>query len=205
MTDLDPLFAEYVAEHQAGRETDPREYLARVSRAERAELAALIDAYLARATRESYDPAVFRGSSAKRIVDELERAIAGQRGLWPALLPRLRDRAGLKRIRLSSAWRPRSACKTARRRSPATTTRWNRDCSRPRASRTGCSRRSDRSSARPRRRLPLAEDQANLVAAAALMPARLVQEQYARCERDVFRLCETFAASGAAMGHGYTP
>ena len=97
MTDLDRLFREYVAEHQAGRTADPRNYLSRVSAAERAELAALIDTYLARAPREAFDPAAFRGSSAERTVHELERAIAGQAGLWPALLPRLRGRAGLKR------------------------------------------------------------------------------------------------------------
>ena len=51
-----------------------------------------------------------------------------------------------------------------------------------------------------RQLLPPAEDQANAFAAAVLMPARLVQEQYVRCERDFFRLCETFGASGAAMG-----
>jgi hypothetical protein len=97
MTDLDRLFGEYVAEHQAGGEADPGDYLSRVAAADRAELAALIDAYLARAPREAFDPAAFRGSRAERTVDELERAIAGQAGLWPALLPRLRDRAGLKR------------------------------------------------------------------------------------------------------------
>jgi hypothetical protein len=48
--------------------------------------------------------------------------------------------------------------------------------------------------------LPAAEDEANVFAAAALMPAQLIQEQYVRCERDFFRLCETFGASGAAMG-----
>ncbi|MGO9976208.1 MAG: ImmA/IrrE family metallo-endopeptidase [Solirubrobacteraceae bacterium] len=48
--------------------------------------------------------------------------------------------------------------------------------------------------------IPPAEDEANLFAAAVLMPARLVQEQYIRSERDFFRLCDTFAASGAAMG-----
>jgi hypothetical protein len=100
VTDLDRLFGEYVAEHQAGGEADPRAYLSRVSAAERAELAALIDTYLARAPRQAFDPAAFRGSSAERTVDELERATAGQAGLWPALLPRLRDRAGLKRSRL---------------------------------------------------------------------------------------------------------
>ena len=39
-----------------------------------------------------------------------------------------------------------------------------------------------------------------MFAAAVLMPARLVQEQYIRCERDFFRLCDRFGASGAAMG-----
>ncbi len=48
--------------------------------------------------------------------------------------------------------------------------------------------------------LPPAEDEANVFAAAVLMPARLVQEQYIRSERDFFRLCDTFGASGAAMG-----
>jgi hypothetical protein len=48
--------------------------------------------------------------------------------------------------------------------------------------------------------LPRSEDEANVFAAAVLMPARLVQEQYVRCQRDFFRLCDTFGASGAAMG-----
>lgn len=47
---------------------------------------------------------------------------------------------------------------------------------------------------------PLAEEEANLFAAALLMPPRLLQEQYISCERDFFRLCDTFGASGAAMG-----
>jgi hypothetical protein len=48
--------------------------------------------------------------------------------------------------------------------------------------------------------LPPAEEQANAFAAAVLMPARLVQEQYVRLGRDFFALCDAFAASGAAMG-----
>jgi hypothetical protein len=97
MSDVDRLLAEYIAEHRAGGEADPREYLSRASPAEQRELASLIDAYLARAPRQSFDQASFRGSSARRTVDELERALGGQAGLWPALLPRLRDRAGVKR------------------------------------------------------------------------------------------------------------
>jgi hypothetical protein len=48
--------------------------------------------------------------------------------------------------------------------------------------------------------LPLPEDEANVFGAAVLMPARLIQEQYIRCDRDFLRLCERFGASGAAMG-----
>ena len=48
--------------------------------------------------------------------------------------------------------------------------------------------------------LPPAEDEANAFAAAVLMPAQLVREQYVRCDRDFFRLCDKFGASGAAMG-----
>jgi hypothetical protein len=100
MTDVERLLADYIAEHRAGGEADPREYLSQASPAERTELAALIDTYLAHTPRRPLDQARFRGSSAERTVDELERAIAGQAGLWPALLPRLRDRAGLKRSTL---------------------------------------------------------------------------------------------------------
>jgi hypothetical protein len=100
MSDVDRLLSEYVAEHRAGGDADPRAYLSRASPTQRIELAALIDAYLARAPRQQFDEAGFRGSSAERTVDELERAIAGQAGLWPALLPRLRVRAGLKRSEL---------------------------------------------------------------------------------------------------------
>jgi hypothetical protein len=100
MTDVDRLLADYVAEHRAGGEADPREYVSRASPAQRVELAALIDTYLAHAPRQRFDHTRFRGSSAERTVDELERSVAGQAGLWPALLPGLRDRAGLKRSEL---------------------------------------------------------------------------------------------------------
>jgi len=48
--------------------------------------------------------------------------------------------------------------------------------------------------------LPLEEEQANAFAAALLMPARLVQQEYVRCNRDFVSLCDRFGASGAAMG-----
>ncbi len=100
MTDVDRLFTEYVDEHKTGGEADPRSFLARASPDDRAELAGLIDGYLMRAPRREVDPEAFRGTPAERTVDELDRVIGGQSGLWPALLPRLRDRIGLKRSEL---------------------------------------------------------------------------------------------------------
>jgi hypothetical protein len=97
---VDRLFGDYVSEHRAGGAADPRDYLARAPEDERDELAALIDAYLARAPRRRFDATAFRGSSAERIVGDLERALGGRSGLWPAMLPELRHRAGLKRSEL---------------------------------------------------------------------------------------------------------
>jgi hypothetical protein len=48
--------------------------------------------------------------------------------------------------------------------------------------------------------LPPPEEQANAFAAAVLMPARLLREEYTRCRRDFHVLCQKFGASGAAMG-----
>lgn len=101
MSDVDRLLGEYIAEHRAGGPADPLEYLARATHeAERGELAALIDGYLARAPRESWDPEKFAGSSAERVAGGLERAIGGAAGLWPVELPRLRERARLRRAEL---------------------------------------------------------------------------------------------------------
>ena len=96
MTDVQRLLEEFIAENRAGGVADPAAYLARVSGVERAELEALIDGYLARAPRRAFDRAGFEASPAARVVASL----AGSSGTWPALLPRLRDRARLKRAEL---------------------------------------------------------------------------------------------------------
>lgn len=48
--------------------------------------------------------------------------------------------------------------------------------------------------------LPAPEEEANAFAAAVLMPAPLIREEYIACDRDFNRLCRRFASSGAAMG-----
>ena len=48
------------------------------------------------------------------------------------------------------------------------------------------------------------EEQANGFAAALLMPAQLVEEEYARCRRDFHVLCQKFGALGAGDGQATT-
>ena len=97
MADVDTLFNDYVAEHRAGGEANPREFLERLEGTDREELAALIDAYLARAPGQGWDPAAFEGSAAATLTDGMTRALSGTSGLWPVLLPRLRERARIRR------------------------------------------------------------------------------------------------------------
>jgi hypothetical protein len=100
MTDVDRLLKEYVAAHRAREDVDPGEYLSRAQGAERKELAALIDAYLARAPRREFDPEAYRQSGMAEDVARLSRSLTGASGLWPSLLPRLRTNARLKRSEL---------------------------------------------------------------------------------------------------------
>jgi hypothetical protein len=97
MTDVDRLLEEFIASDRAGV-ADPAVFLARVSGIDRAELEALIDGYLARAPRRAFDRAAFSSSPALGVVASL----AGSSGTWPALLPRLRDRAQLRRAEVVS-------------------------------------------------------------------------------------------------------
>ena len=80
----------------------PSSFLSRVEGTDRAELAALIDAYLARSPGRAWDAAAFAGSPAESVTDrvaaewdswELAPAVAG----WHELLPALRNKASLKR------------------------------------------------------------------------------------------------------------
>jgi hypothetical protein len=48
--------------------------------------------------------------------------------------------------------------------------------------------------------LPATEEEANVFAAAMLMPAELIRRHYEDCGGDFDQLCERFGASGAAMG-----
>ena len=81
MTDVNRLLEEFIAEDRTGGVADPSAYLARVSGVDRAELAALIDGYLARAPRRAFDRAAFEASPARagrgRFVGGLVGHLAG--------------------------------------------------------------------------------------------------------------------------------
>jgi len=108
MSEVDRLLSEYIAEHRAGGEADPRVYLARVEGIDREELALLIDAYLARSPGRAWDADLYRGSAAEQVTEDFGRSLAhGAAGWWPTLLPQIRKRMGMQRrqvvARLSEA------------------------------------------------------------------------------------------------------
>lgn len=100
MADVTGLLGQFIAEDRAGATPSPREYLEQLSGTDRDELEALIDHYLAEAPRRRFDEAAFAHSPARTLSDELARSLSGAGGTWPALLPRLRHRARLRRAEL---------------------------------------------------------------------------------------------------------
>jgi len=100
MDSVETLLGQYIEEHRSGGTADPVEYLARVPPQRRRELAALIDGYLSRAPRTPLSQQTAPDPRSEATVEALSRSIGGASGMWPALLPRLRDRVGLKRREL---------------------------------------------------------------------------------------------------------
>lgn len=100
MAEVEQLLSEYIAEHRAGGAADPIAYLDQLKGTDRDELAALIDAYLARSPGRTWDPDAYGGSVPERVAEGLARSLEGASGLWPTILPRLRDRAQITRTEL---------------------------------------------------------------------------------------------------------
>jgi hypothetical protein len=99
MSHVDELLSEYKEAHRAGS-GDPRPFLERAPAEDRALLAALIEGYLENAPRREFDRNEFLDSAAAPVAEGVQRSLAGAGGLWPALLPRLRVQARVKRADL---------------------------------------------------------------------------------------------------------
>lgn len=100
MADVGRLFAQYKEAHRGDGVADPSAFLSRVSGSDREELAGLIDVYLAQAPRREFSAEAFRDSPAAPVAESVQRSLSGEAGLWPALLPRLRNQARIKRADL---------------------------------------------------------------------------------------------------------
>lgn len=98
---VDQLFEQFKAARASGAPVDLASLLSQVEGTDRAELGALIDAYLSRAPRAGWDQAAYERSGAGRAVEAVSASLRGQAGLWPSLLPRLRNEARLRRADLT--------------------------------------------------------------------------------------------------------
>lgn len=101
-TDVQRLLEAFIAEDRGDQPADPQRYLEQVEGVDRAELAALIDGYLARAPRRRVAGRIRPGAAGgpSAAADRIERAVFGEAGTWPVLLPRLRERARIARREL---------------------------------------------------------------------------------------------------------
>ena len=101
--DPDRVLSEFVDAWNAGRRPDVDEHLARVDPARRDELAGDIAAFVAFAPTPDYDDAALAAIRAEPAVAAAAAAAHSTAGLWPALLPRLRERAALTSAQLAAA------------------------------------------------------------------------------------------------------
>jgi hypothetical protein len=100
MGDVEQVLRDYVREHRAGGEADPREYLTRVGdRGDRLALEALIDAYLENVPRAAVDASV-TSAAGEAVVDRVLDELGAPTQTWRVLLPSLRMQAKLKRDEL---------------------------------------------------------------------------------------------------------
>lgn len=92
----DLLLSQFIDAWNAGARPDVREYLRRVPEgAARDELAAALGDWLAVAPTPAYDEEARAAIRAEPVVQRVFRAVGEDAGLWPQLLPSLRQRAQL--------------------------------------------------------------------------------------------------------------
>ena len=101
--DPDRVLSDFIDARNAGRRPDVDEHLARVEPDRRDELASDIAAFVAFAPTPDYDDAAIAAIRAEPAVASAAAAAQSRGGLWPALLPPLRERAALSIAQLAAA------------------------------------------------------------------------------------------------------
>jgi hypothetical protein len=96
MSAIDRILSDFVDDWNAGRRPQVPEYLDRAAPPERDELAARLAEWLVVAPSPGLDDAARAAVRAEAPLQAALRAIESESGLWPELLPRLRERAGLR-------------------------------------------------------------------------------------------------------------
>ena len=98
----DRILSDFVDAWNAGRRPDLDEYLARAAAGDREQVLADITAFVAFAPTPHYDDAALAAIRAEPAVAAGAAATTVRGGLWPALLPRLRERAALSTAQLAA-------------------------------------------------------------------------------------------------------
>ena len=101
MSTPDELFERYRGAFESGEDSDPRPYLAQLSGVDRAELEALIDAYLATGPRRPFDPETFAAFASSELGQRIGASVSERLDeTWATLLPAARHAAEIPRTRL---------------------------------------------------------------------------------------------------------
>jgi transcriptional regulator with XRE-family HTH domain len=95
MTETDRLLSDFIDAWNAGRRPRVQDYLARAPDDARNELAEQLTTFLEYAPTPAYDEATMAELMADPAVVAAAEAFESEAGLWPALLPRLREQARL--------------------------------------------------------------------------------------------------------------
>lgn len=97
MTDADVLLSQFIDAWNRGERPDVDTYLERASEDTRDDLADQIGFFLLHAPTPIYSDEARAAIRSHPAVQQVMGALDGEAGLWPLLLPRLRDRARLRR------------------------------------------------------------------------------------------------------------
>jgi hypothetical protein len=116
MSTIEQILSEFIDAWNAGQRPRMREYLSRVPEgAQRDELAAQLSTWLEVAPTPAYSDATREAIGSEPIVRELRAAADADAGLWPAMLPQLRVRAGLSVAELAARLLDRLGLPSAQR------------------------------------------------------------------------------------------